>query len=66
MDFQATLDCLLEGKKVQRRNQHGITYELRAGNIWAATTTQDGRSVDVLMTKIDVEDILADDWVALV
>ena len=63
MDFQAALDCMKEGKAVARSDWEDTSYLIEDGHLWATTTTQDGNKV--LMVKLDVEDILAGDWVAL-
>ena len=62
MDFQAALDCLKEGKRIQRSAQ-AVSYALEDGQLWSK-----GRAggAEVLVPGLDIEDILAEDWVALV
>jgi len=60
MDFQAALDCLKEGKTVQR-SKAKASYTLENDLLWLK-----GPDHEVVVASIDAEDVLAEDWVALV
>jgi hypothetical protein len=63
MDFQAALDCLKEGKTIQRR-QEILTYKLEDGHVWVVNSNGLTK-LPHAVPSIDIEDILAEDWVAL-
>jgi hypothetical protein len=64
MDFQAALDCLKEGKTVQR-SQEVLTYKLEDGHLWVVNSNG-LTGMTHAVPSINIEDILAEDWVALV
>jgi len=60
MDFQAALDCLKEGKSIQR-SKAKASYTLEDDLLWLKVP-----DCEFIVASIDVEDVLAEDWVALV